>query len=55
MKKIYQAPTASVVNVKPQLMAPTSDEFDKNLGSQSVGGSGRNALGRGSSGWDDDE
>ena len=55
MKKIYQAPATTVVNVKLQQMINTSDEFNKSLGAQGTGGSGTKALGRGGSIWDDDE
>jgi len=52
MKKTYQIPTTTVVNVKPQLMTEAS-KFNSTLGS--TGGSGKNALGRRGSAWDDDE
>ena len=54
MKKTYQIPTATVVNVKPQLMTEAS-KFNNALGGEGTGGSGSKALGRRGSVWDDDE
>jgi len=53
MKKTYQNPETTIVTVQMgQMIAASTDGFNGALGTQ--GGSGSNALGRGSQ-WDDDE
>lgn len=52
MKKIYNAPTLKVVNVKENILAGSLTDGDNTLGTQGVSGSA--ALGKGSF-FDDEE
>lgn len=52
MKKVYNAPTLKVVNVKENILAGSLTEGENTLGTQDVNGSA--ALGKGSF-FDDDE
>lgn len=52
MKKVYNAPTLKVVNVKENILASSLNDGYNTLGTQGVNGSA--ALGKGSF-FDDDE
>jgi hypothetical protein len=52
MKKTYQIPTTTVVNVKPQLMTETSNSIKVGV---SYNGTDAIQSRRGGSVWDDDE
>lgn len=53
MKKVYNAPTLKVVNVKENILVGSLTEGENTLGTQGVNGSA--ALGKGSFFDDDDE
>lgn len=53
MKKVYNAPTLKVVNVKENILASSLTEGENTLGTQGVNGSA--ALGKGSFFFDEEE